>query len=118
MVLKLESGLPGVVLYEFVVIRDVLRVVVVHELHCAICLVLHLLGLLRESFLVLVLIAALSKELGWHWLSSVHFLLSWLLLAVLGVLLVLDSTFDAQLVHYTIVDYAARLHLLVLLDLS
>ena len=67
---------------------------------------------------MLVLIAALSKELGWHRLSSIHFLLSWLLLTVLGILLMLDSAFDAQLVYYTVVNHSARLRLLVLLNLS
>lgn len=84
-----------VLLYEPVVFRSVLIVKVVHKLHCTVCLVLILHGLLRVRLLMLVLIAALAQELRRHRLGATHLLLFWLLGTVLGFLLVLSSAFNA-----------------------
>ena len=106
-----------VLLGKPVVRRNTLIVDVVHKVPCRVRLVLVLYGLLRVRFLRLVLVAALAQELGRHRLRAAHLLLFRLCGAVLGVVLVLSSAFNAQLVYYAVVEYARRLHLLFLLDL-
>ena len=99
-------------------VLEVLELVVIDIDLVGLVLRLLLLLLLAELLLwILVVIscfAALAKELGGHGLCPVHLLLFWFLLATWVLVLVLDATLDAELLHHAVVNDAARLDLLVL----